>query len=233
MNEKKSQSSSVTRWLIREIMGVISVGVILFWSAGRLDWVMGWGMVVIYALWVAANAILIIPRSPELLIERASRNLAGVKSWDNVLLGFVGVLTIAKYVVAGLDIRYGWTTSFNSGLQVTAIILVALGYATVTWSMVANAFFSTVVRIQEERGHQVCTAGPYSIVRHPGYIGWILFELAGPIMLGSWWAFIPGLLIVILTIIRTAKEDRTLCDELAGYREYTQKTRYRLLPGIW
>lgn len=233
MNEKKSKSPSVARWLMREIMGVIMVGVILFWAAGRLDWVMGWAMVALYALWVAANAILIIPRSPELLVERASRNLEGVKSWDNALLGIIGVLTIAKYVVAGLDLRFGWTGSFDFNLQIVALVVAALGYAVVTWSMVTNAFFSTVVRIQDDRGHQVCTTGPYRIVRHPGYIGSILFELGGPIMLGSWWAFIPGLLAAILTVIRTAKEDRTLRDELAGYQEYTQQTRYRLLPGIW
>lgn len=233
MNDKKSQSPSVTRWLVREIMGVIMVGVILFWSAGRLDWWMGWGVTAVYALWVAANAILIIPRSPELLVERASRNLEGVKSWDNVLLGITGVLTIAKYVIAGLDVRYGWSTSLAAGTQITALILAALGYAIVTWSMVANAFFSTVVRIQEDRGQQVCTSGPYRFVRHPGYVGSILFELAVPIALGSWWAFIAGGLIAVLTVVRTALEDKTLQTELDGYQEYTQDVSYRLIPGIW
>jgi protein-S-isoprenylcysteine O-methyltransferase Ste14 len=142
-------------------------------------------------------------------------------------------LTIAKYVVAGLDIRFGWTGSFNFGLQIVAMIVAALGYAVVTWSMVANAFFSTFVRIQEERDHQVCTTGPYSIVRHPGYIGSILFELGGPIMLGSWWAFIAGLLITVLVVIRTAKEDETLQNELDGYQDYAQNVRCRLVPGVW
>ncbi len=233
MNEKKSQSPSVTRWLVREIMGVIMVGVILFWSAGRLDWWMGWGVTAVYALWVAANAILIIPRSPELLVERASRNLKGVKSWDNVLLGIIGLLTIAKYVVAGLDIRYGWSAPLIASLQITALILAAWGYALVTWSMVANAFFSTVVRIQEDRGQKVCTTGPYRFVRHPGYIGSIIFEMTVPIALGSWWAFIAGLLIAVFTIVRTAMEDKTLQNELDGYQAYAQNTRYRLIPGVW
>lgn len=233
MNENKSQSPSVTRWLIREIMGVIMVGVILFWSAGRLDWWMGWGVTAVYALWVAANAIILIPRSPELLVERASRNLKGVKSWDNVLLGIIGILTIAKYVVAGLDVRYGWSAPLIASLQITALILAAWGYALVTWSMVANAFFSLVVRIQEDRGQQVCTTGPYRFVRHPGYIGSIIFELAVPIALGSRWAFIAGLLIAILTAIRTALEDKTLQNELDGYQTYAQNVRFRLIPGIW
>lgn len=233
MNERKSQSPSVARWLVREIMGVIMVAVILFWSAGRWDWWMGWGVTAVYALWVAANAILIIPRSPELLAERASRRLEGVKSWDNVLLGIIGLLTIAKYVVAGLDVRYGWSTSFAGGVQITALIIAALGYALVTWSMVANAFFSTVVRIQADRGQQVCTTGPYRFVRHPGYVGSAVFELAVPIALGSWWAFIAGLLIAILTVVRTAMEDKTLQAELDGYQSYAQKVRFRLIPGVW
>lgn len=233
MNENKSQSPSVTRWLIREIMGVIMVGVILFWSAGRLDWWMGWGVTAVYALWVAANAIILIPRSPELLAERANRRLKGVKSWDNVLLGIIGILTIAKYVVAGLDVRYGWSAPLIASLQITALILAAWGYALVTWSMVANAFFSLVVRIQEDRGQQVCTTGPYRFVRHPGYVGSIIFELAVPIALGSWWAFIAGLLIAILTVLRTALEDKTLQNELDGYQTYAQNVRFRLIPGIW
>ncbi|MCA9975484.1 MAG: isoprenylcysteine carboxylmethyltransferase family protein [Anaerolineales bacterium] len=233
MNDKKSQSPAVTRWLVREIMGVMSVAVILFWSAGRWDWWMGWGVTAVYALWVAANAILIIPRSPELLVERASRNLKGVKSWDNVLLGIIGLLTIVKYVIAGLDVRYGWSAPFAIGVPITALIMAALGYAVVTWSMVANAFFSTVVRIQEDRGQQVCTTGPYRFVRHPGYVGSAIFELAVPIALGSWCAFVAGLLIAIFTVVRTAMEDRTLQAELDGYQTYAQNVRYRLIPGIW
>ena len=233
MNENKSRSPSVTRWLVREIIGVIMVGVILFWPAGRLDWWMGWGVTAVYALWVAANAIILIPRSPELLVERASRNLKGVKSWDNVLLGIIGVLTIAKYVVAGLDVRYDWSAPFASSVQITALILAALGYAIGTWSMAANAFFSTVVRIQDDRGHQVCTTGPYRFVRHPGYIGSVIFELAVPIALGSWWAFIAGSLIAIITVIRTGMEDKTLQNELDGYQAYAQNVRYRLIPGVW
>jgi protein-S-isoprenylcysteine O-methyltransferase Ste14 len=108
-----------------------------------------------------------------------------------------------------------------------------LGYALVVWATASNAYFSQVVRLQSERGHAVATGGPYRFVRHPAYIGTILFELAAPILLDSWWALIPGALNAVLFLVRTSLEDRTLRSELEGYQEYASQVRFRLLPGIW
>ena len=118
---------------------------------------------------------------------------------------------------------------------VLAIVIAAvLGYVVIgVWSMAANAFFSMIVSIQKDRGHTVVTDGPYRYVRHPGYAGSILFTIATPLVLGSLWAFIPCGLAAALFVVRTALEDRTLQEELPGYKEYAQQTRYRLLPGIW
>lgn len=225
-------SRGVARWLVREAMGVLLVAVLLFASAGRLDWGMGWALVGVYALWVAANALILIPRTPELLAERAARRPA-VKSWDTLLLSAIGLATLAKYILAGLDVRFGWTAPLPPALQVAALAVAALGYALGTWAMAANAFFSLQYRIQAERGHAVATRGPYRYVRHPGYLGTIAFELATPIALGSLWALIPGALAALLGLARTALEDRALHRELPGYTEYARQTRYRLLPGIW
>jgi protein-S-isoprenylcysteine O-methyltransferase Ste14 len=231
--ERQSETiRGVTRWLIREVMGVMIVAATLLIPAGRLDWVWGWAMVGIYAIWVGANALILIPRSPELLAERAVRR-RGIKTWDTVILSIIGLTTIAKHILAGLDVRFGWTGQMPLALHIVALVIAALGYALVTWAMAANAFFSMIVRIQEDRGHAVATGGPYRYVRHPAYIGTFAFELATPIMLGSWWALIPGGLAALLTLARTALEDRTLQEELPGYAEYAQQTRYRLLPGIW
>jgi protein-S-isoprenylcysteine O-methyltransferase Ste14 len=232
LDRKSETTRGVMRWLIREVVGVLFVAATLFIPAGRLDWAMGWALVGIYAIWVSATALIMIPKCPDLLAERASRR-KGVKIWDAVLLSIVGLTTMAKYILAGLDLRFGWTVHIPLALQVTALAIAALGYALMTWAMAENAFFSTIVRIQEDRGHTVVTGGPYRYVRHPGYTGTIAFELATPIMLGSLWALIPGGLAVLLTIIRTAFEDKTLHDELSGYPEYAQQTRYRLLPGAW
>jgi protein-S-isoprenylcysteine O-methyltransferase Ste14 len=234
--EPESRSSDVARgvvrWLIRESVGVVFVAATLFLAAGRLDWAMGWALVGLYAVWVGANALLLIPRNPELLAERAVRR-RGDHVWDTVLLGLFGLSTLAKLVVAGLDERFGWTPPLPPTLQGAALVVVFLGYALTTWSMVANAFFSTVVRIQQERGHRVATGGPYRYVRHPGYVGTMLFELATPLMLGSLWALIPGGLVVPLLTIRTALEDRALQEKLSGYREYAGRVRSRLIPGVW
>lgn len=210
---------------------MVFVAVTLFIPAGTLNWAMGWALVGLYAVWVAAMALILIPNSPELLIERATRKKG--KTWDTVLLGIVGLITAAKYILAGLDVRFGWTAPMSLVLQIAVLVIAAMGYALATWAMAANAFFSKVVRIQEDRGHTVATGGPYRYVRHPGYIGTIAFELATPIMLGSLWALIPGGLAALLFVVRTALEDKTLQEELDGYQDYAQRVRYRLLPGIW
>jgi len=232
VNDKET-SRLVTRWLVREIMGTIMVGVILFWSAGDWTWGWGWAVVVVYALWVAANAILLIPRHPGLLAERAQRSLEGMKSWDKILTSIIGILTLVKYILAGLDIRNGWSTTIPAWVHIVALLLSAFGYALGTWAMTENAFFSMIVRYQEDRGHRVCNTGPYKYVRHPAYIGTILFELMIPLVLGSWWTLVPGGMVAILMVVRTSLEDRMLQKELPGYKAFTQETRYRLIPGIW
>jgi len=220
------------RWLVRETMGLLILAALLFLSAGRWDWWMGWALVGITALWIGGTALAVIPRYPALLAERVGPR-KGAKPWDTTIMSIIGVLMLIKLLLAGLDLRYGWTTSFPFSLQIIAMIVAALGYALVVWATGTNAFFSQVVRIQTERGHIVVTGGPYQFVRHPAYIGTILFELATPVMLGSWWALIPGGFSAMLYVVRTALEDNTLQAELKGYKEYAGRTHYRLLPGVW
>jgi len=145
---------------------------------------------------------------------------------------------MASWIMSALDVRFEWLPPFgwspmSLALHIGGGIFFALGWALLLWATASNAFFSTTVRIQEERGHTVQTGGPYQFVRHPGYVGGILYQLATPFLLGSWWALIPMILSVPLYIVRTALEDKTLHEELDGYREYAQQTRHRLLPGVW
>lgn len=167
-----------------------------------------------------------------ILAERVTHRFSE-KRWDSVILGLYGAMTLVKLIVAGLDFRFGWTPPLTLVLQVCALVIAALGYALVTWAMVANAFFALANRIQSERGHTVATGGPYRFVRHPGYTGAILFELATPILLGSAWALIPGGVSALALVVRTVLEDRSLHTELAGYVGYAGRMRYRLLPGVW
>ena len=213
-------------------MGVIMSAVILFVSAGRWDWVWGWMAVIILAGWVGATALAVIPKSPQLLAERVGPR-KGAKAWDTAIMSVVGLIILAVYVVAGLDVRNGWTTGFSIVAQAVGAIATALGYALVVWATASNAYFSLIVRIQQERGHTVVTTGPYRFVRHPGYVGSILAYVGTPLMLGSAWAILLGAASALLMIARTTLEDRTLQAELPGYVEYTQRTRYRLLPGVW
>jgi protein-S-isoprenylcysteine O-methyltransferase Ste14 len=176
--------------------------------------------------------IVMARRHPQLLAERTGPR-KGAKSTDAAIMGVVGLLTVGRSIIAGLDIRYGWTTAVPLALQLVTLVLAALSYALVIWATAANPFFSQIVRIQKERGHHVASGGPYRFVRHPAYVGSVVHELSVPIMLGSWWALIPGVVIFLLFVVRTALEDRTLRSELEGYHEYSQKVRYRLLPGVW
>jgi protein-S-isoprenylcysteine O-methyltransferase Ste14 len=220
------------RYLIRETIGVALVGVILFWSAGSLRWPAAWALVIITACWVAATAYVLLTRNPTLILERMGPRKGG-KRWDTAIVSTVGVLTLVRLVVAGLDRRHGWSSGISVETQVIAGVLVALAHALVVWATASNAFFSQIVRIQGEREHTVATGGPYRFVRHPGYVGTVTYELAIPFMLGSWWALAAGAVSAILFGVRTALEDRTLRTELPGYEAFAQQVKHRLLPGIW
>jgi protein-S-isoprenylcysteine O-methyltransferase Ste14 len=201
----------------------------LFVPAGRLDWPMGWALVAMMTAWVTGTGLV---SGPELLAERAERR-EGTKHWDMVVLGLAGLGAVARPIVAGLDLRFGWTEGIPLTAQIAGLLIGGSGYALGVWAMSANAFFSKVVRVQHDRGQTVATGGPYRLVRHPGYLGEIACELSTPIMLGSLWALIPGALAAAFFVLRTELEDRTLHRELDGYQEYAQRVRYRLVPGVW
>ena len=222
----------LARYAIREILNVIGMAVALFWSAGRLDWWAGWAAVLVSFAWLAATDIVIIRLYPQLLVDRLEAR-PGSKPWDMVIVGSIGLVTLIRYIVAGLDIRFAWSGGFSLAAQAAALVVCILGYALFVWAAAYNPFFSRIVRVQAERDHKVITAGPYQIVRHPAYLGVLLYELAVSILLASWWALLVSGISIALLIIRTALEDRALAAELAGYQEYSKQVRFRLLPGIW
>jgi protein-S-isoprenylcysteine O-methyltransferase Ste14 len=182
--------------------------------------------------WTTATAIIIFRFNPGLLAERLGPR-QGAQSWDMAILSILGFTQLVRYIVAGLDQRFGWTGGFPLTAQITALTICVLGYALVVWATASNPYFSQIVRIQSERGHRVVTGGPYHYVRHPAYVGALLFELAVPILLASWSALAISGLGALLLILRTALEDQTLQAELTGYVDYTRQVRHRLVPGIW
>ncbi|MFC1879265.1 methyltransferase family protein [Chloroflexota bacterium] len=237
MNTNSTQDSKVKigaiRWLVRETLGNLILIAILFGIVGRWDWSMGWALSVIYILWTVSTAILILPINPAMLAER-SRPHADTRKWDMALMGAMGLLMVAEYVIASLDVRLSWSPQLPLTLQVIGFVAAIVGYDfLLVWAMVSNAFFVATVRIQTDRQHTVASSGPYRYVRHPGYLGTILLHLAVPFMLNSLWAIIPACMLTLVLIVRTALEDKTLHSELSGYKEYAERVRYRLLPSVW
>jgi protein-S-isoprenylcysteine O-methyltransferase Ste14 len=208
------------------------MGVAVFWSAGRIDWWPAWAAIAVWLACFTAMDIILLRFNPELMAERLAPP-KGAKTWDRAILSILRLTELVRYILAGLDQRYGWTGGFPLAAQIAALAVWVLSYALLAWAMASNTFFSQIVRIQSDRGHAVAKDGPYRYVRHPAYVGMILFELAISTLLASWWALIAGGLCAILLILRTALEDRTLRAELAGYVDYARQVRYRLLPGIW
>lgn len=229
---KPASQNPVAKRVAQVFLLVLAQVVALFLPAGRLDWVMAWVYLGMYALFILALWLAVARRNPGVIAERAEIR-EGTKGWDLIVGRFFGILAMAILVVAGLDVRYGWSGPVAAGLQAVTVGLFSLGYAAFGWAMASNPFFSQVVRIQRERGHSTVSGGPYRYVRHPGYAGQVLAMVCLPWLLGSVWALIPAGMTVITLLVRTALEDRTLQAELSGYAAYTERVRYRLLPGIW
>jgi protein-S-isoprenylcysteine O-methyltransferase Ste14 len=221
-------------WLhiLNDLISVCAIGAALFWSAGRTDWPPAWAAMAVWLVWFTAMDVLYLRFNPDLMTE-CIRFPKGAKGWDRTLMSIVRLSQLARYILAGLDVRHGWTKGFPPAVQGGALVLCFLCVALFMWAMASNPFFSQIVRIQTDRGHMVVSGGPYRFVRHPGYAGLIVFEFALSALFGSWPAIAAGGFCALLFILRTALEDQTLQAELAGYADYARRVRYRLLPGVW
>jgi protein-S-isoprenylcysteine O-methyltransferase Ste14 len=224
---------SVRMWLRKQITFLLILPVVLFVPAGTFDWPMAWVQIALYVLVFLVSATLLVRRDPSLIAERAQVQ-EGTVRWDLFLTSLAAVVfPLLTWIVAGLDRRWGWTSPVPPLVLWGAVLLWLMSYSLILWAMASNTFFSATVRIQKERGHQVARTGPYALIRHPGYTGAILNQLATPLMLGSLWALLPSALAALLFVVRTAVEDRFLQRELEGYREYVEQVQFRLIPGLW
>jgi protein-S-isoprenylcysteine O-methyltransferase Ste14 len=227
---------AVWRVLLKRIVAllviILGMDLLLFVPAGRLDWPAAWILSLLYGVLLLVYAVWGTLKAPDLLKER-SQVAENVKVWDKVIMAVYTVLLLATLVLAGLDVgRVRWS-QIAVVWQVLGLVGIALAGSLIFWTILTNAYLGRMVRIQEDRGHQVVTSGPYRHVRHPMYVGMIVLFPCMALFLGSWWALVPASLIAMLMVIRTALEDRTLRAGLPGYAEYTQRVRYRLLPGVW
>ncbi len=202
--------------------------------SGRWDWWEAWAYAILSILGFAISRYLAGRRHPDLLRERARMlQHADAEPWDRVLARLVGLGGALISLAAGLETRFAWSSEFSLGAKVVCLAIIVAGYALGSYALIENRFFSGMVRIQIERGHHVVSSGPYRWVRHPGYAGALLAYLASPFLLDSLWAFYIALLLALGVIIRTELEDKTLQHRLDGYREYADRVRYRLVPGLW
>jgi protein-S-isoprenylcysteine O-methyltransferase Ste14 len=207
---------------------------LMFAAAGTFRWPAFWVLSGFYVLTTGGWMLWLRRRDPGLLKERMTgRTRPDVKTWDRTIIRIYTALLAVMLLVAPLDaVRFRWSR-VPLGAQALALAGLFIAWSLIVWAFKENAFLSEVVRIQADRGHTVCTTGPYRIVRHPMYVGVILSILCTPVLLGSLYGLIPAALIAALFVLRTALEDRTLQAELPGFAEYARMVRWKLIPGIW
>lgn len=239
MSEKRgrggaTQTVSVHQW-VRLGTAYLLIPLFLFICGGDLGWWQAW----LYAFLIVSAGIggrlWAERRHPGLTTERQDiESLRDAKPWDKVLAPLMALsITYPLVIVAGLDHRLDWSPEFPFWLNVVGFILISLGYTLSAWAFAENRFFLSVVRIQTDRGHVVCDSGPYQFLRHPGYSGSILALVGISLALNSVWTLVPAAVAIVISVLRTALEDRVLQEELPGYRDYARRVRYRLVPGAY
>ena len=230
--DKNSISKGVAARARQILVMFLILALELFLGAGTLYWIWAWIFLGIGLINLFINAYFMLRTSPETIAERGKPK--EVKTWDKWVGGswLIGQYFLLP-VLCALDSRFGWTGEIALGWHLLGAVGYALSLGLAGWAMISNAYFSTAVRIQSDRGQQVCRTGPYRFVRHPGYVGFFFQALSVPLLLGSTWALLFAIPIAMLMVIRTAKEDRMLQEQLPGYSEYAVDVKYRLLPWVW
>jgi protein-S-isoprenylcysteine O-methyltransferase Ste14 len=217
--------------LVQVFAMVVVYGLFLFIPAGSLRWWNAWVYLGLFLLSILTAGLYVARKNPAIVNERG-RASENTKPFDRKFARIYMPLGLAALVLAGLDFRFGWS-DVPEWLVVVGFMGMLPGMLMPYWVMYVNAYAATTVRVETDRGQHVITGGPYRYVRHPMYSTTLLSHLCFPLALGSWWVYLLTPFLMGVLIWRTANEDRTLQAELPGYYDYTQKTRYRLVPGVW
>lgn len=211
---------------------LVALGALQFVVAGTLRWPAAWLYVGLTLGGTLAGYRYVSRRNPELFAARFTRH-ADAKSWDRIMTGAIGLISIAGPLLAAGQYRFTGDAGAAWPLRGAAAALIAGAFALSYWAMGCNRHFERNVRIQHDRNHRVVDTGPYRFVRHPSYLATSVLFLSMPVLLASTWAAPVALAGVALFVVRTALEDATLQRELPGYARYAARVRYRLLPGVW
>ncbi|MEM6994605.1 MAG: isoprenylcysteine carboxylmethyltransferase family protein [Myxococcota bacterium] len=219
----------VARGIALTLVGLSSMGALLFGAAGRLDLPWLWAY---WSTWVLAVLVVYgvaMSTNPDLVRER----MRPPNDRDRATRALAALPGLGHFVAAGIDVgRVGWS-SIGVGGHVFGLFLLWAGWALIAWTFATNRFASSAVRIQSDRDHEVITSGPYAWVRHPMYTAVLLVVAGAGPAVGSWWATLCLLPLVPIFIRRTRLEDRMLHEELPGYPEYAEQTRFRIIPGVY
>ncbi|MAT43431.1 MAG: isoprenylcysteine carboxyl methyltransferase [Anaerolineaceae bacterium] len=232
MQQKNDLKRGIIRWGARQLIFWLLLMLILMLIYGNFQWTAGWVFLIIVAGGQILNALILLPNHGDLLAER-SKIGEGTSKRDIFLAFMMAYNSWFIGSFCAVDARNGWSPQIPLWLWVAAILLILAGSGFTQWAMYSNRFFSGVVRIQSDRGHQVINKGPYRIVRHPGYLGVVIFILMTPLVLKSIWGLLLALIFIALVFVRTSWEDETLREDLPGYIEYAKEVRYKLIPKIW
>jgi protein-S-isoprenylcysteine O-methyltransferase Ste14 len=227
MSEKNTDPNPV----IRFILVYIILALALFIPAGTILWLQGGIYIIMMIVFSTSFIIYLKKKDPELLKARAKTKTT--ESWDKKIGIIAGVFFLAMYILPGFDaVRFHWS---SVPLLINMIGFAGMILAVIFFLLVSreNTYLSRVVEIQDERGHKVITTGPYKIVRHPMYLAVIVLYICHCLALGSLYSLIPCTGLIITIIFRIYYEDKKLHEELEGYKEYAEKTRFKLIPGIW
>lgn len=233
MNSSRLDSSNhpaklVRTVLVRIVLFIAALGAMLFLPAGTFDYWQAWAYLAILIIPMIFVLTYLIGRDPELL-ERRMR-MREKETEQKLIIKLSILFFVIALLIPGFDKRFGWS-SVPLEVIVTADVIVLAGYMVFVLVLRENRYASRIVEV--ERKQKVVTTGPYAVVRHPMYSGALLMWGFSPLALGSYWGMIPNVLLVVLIVARIRNEEKILNRQLEGYSEYTQKVRYRLVPGIW
>ena len=233
--ERKNHKTDIpVKSVILMLVFIVVIPILPLLISWHWNWWEAWVYAGINIIGFAISRMLAARRNPDILAERAKfLQHEDAKPFDKILSPLVGLGGGLIPITAGFDELFGWSGEFNLTVKMISLALILAGYMLGSYALIANRYFSGMVRIQTDRDHHVITGGPYRWIRHPGYSGALLSYILTPFLLDSWWIFVPVVFLIVTLFIRTYLEDKTLQNELDGYAEYAKSVKYRLIPCVW